>query len=277
MSISVEEFNEVKVELRALVISLCKGKDIPVSNPGSDDKDQTEIKIPAESPATKAPGVTSGSSSRNRPSSLRSHVNELDHLDLDVFQDDLDELYTDASHAVATPLRGFTKFPSNEGCNLSKEEAAHVKQLRACYKALKVVLRLCVGGASLRPEASATFLDATYATLYATRGLLNARRDLIFKGVMGDGFRMWRAFQSDGISDKDRSSALQAIQFSAAANLARLGLNPMGGVGNKNNRGQNKGSGDANRHNGGHNNNNQKSGSFKKNDGRGAGLSAATN
>jgi hypothetical protein len=174
MSISVEEFNEVKAELRALVISLRKGKDIPVSNPGSDDEDQTEIKIPAESPATKAPGVTLGSSLHNRPSSLRSHVDELNHLNLNVFQDDLDELYTDASHASATSLRGLTKFPSNEGCDLSKEEAAHMKQLRACYKALKVVLHLCVGGASLHPEASATFLDATYATLYAMRGLLNA-------------------------------------------------------------------------------------------------------
>ena len=191
MSISVEEFNKVKAELRALIISLCKGKDIPVSNPGSDDKDQTEIKIPAESPAMKAHGLTLGSSLCNRASLLRSHVDELDHLDLDVFQDDLNKLYTNTSHTSATPLCGLTKFPSNKGCDLSKEGAAHVKQLRACYKAPKVVLHLCVGGANLHPEASTTFLDTTYTTLYTTHGLLNAQHNLIFKGVMGDSFKMW--------------------------------------------------------------------------------------
>ena len=114
MSISVEEFNKVKAELRALVISLCKGKDILVSNPGSDDEDQTEIKIPVESPVMKAPRVTSGSSLHNRPSSLRSHVDKLNHLNLNIFQDDLNKLYTDASHTSATSLHGLTKFPSNE-------------------------------------------------------------------------------------------------------------------------------------------------------------------
>jgi hypothetical protein len=94
--------------------------------------------------------------------------------------------------------------------------------------------------------------------------------------VLGDGFKMWWAFQSDGISDKDHSLALQAIQFSAAVNLVKLGSNPTGGAGNKNNHRQNKGSGNANCCNGGYNNN-QKLGSFKKNDGCGAGLSAATN
>src|SRR3989344_3984880 len=129
-----------------------------------------------------------------------------------------------------------------------------MKQLRACYKALKVVLCLCIRGASLHPEVSATFLDAMYTTLYTTHRLLNAQHDLVFKGMMGDGFKMWWAFQSNSISNKDHSSALQAIQFSTTMNLARLSLNPMGGVGNKNNCGQNKGSGDANHHNGGYNN-----------------------
>jgi hypothetical protein len=54
---------------------------------------------------------------------------DVDQLDLDVFQDDLTELYNDAAHAACAPLHGFTKFPSNEGCDFSKEVMSHVKQL----------------------------------------------------------------------------------------------------------------------------------------------------
>ncbi len=32
---------------------------------------------------------------------------------------------------------GLTKFPSNEGCEFSKDDAAYISQLRKCYKALK--------------------------------------------------------------------------------------------------------------------------------------------
>jgi hypothetical protein len=112
------------------VLALRKGKDI-ASNPGSDDESQGEIKIGSESPALKTTaGPSSSGASCTRPSQDGRVIDfDVDQLDLDVFQDDLAELYNNAAHAARTPLRGFTKFPSNEGCNFLKEVASHVKQL----------------------------------------------------------------------------------------------------------------------------------------------------
>ena len=46
-----------------------------------------------------------------------------------------------------------TKFPSSEGCEFSKDEAAFVCQLQEMYKSIKVVVWVAITGAAAHPEA----------------------------------------------------------------------------------------------------------------------------
>jgi hypothetical protein len=198
-------------------------------------------------------------------------------IDLDVFQEELEDFYYDARRAATAPLFGFTKFPSNEGCELSKEEIAHVAQLRACYKALKVTVRACMTGMQQHPAAAEAFADAIYAALFATRGLLNARRDLVFKGLMGDGFKMWRILSAGGIREDDRRLALEAMNVASTANLAKLvsgaSRGAQGAARNNSGFGGSSSGGNGKRRGGQrHFNNNN-----KPNNGRGAGPSASAN
>jgi len=77
-------------------------------------------------------------------------------------------------------LRGLTKFPPNDGCDFSKEEAAAIKILCKTYKTrsfstLPWWVSLCI----CHKEFSAVI----YASLIAICGLLNAHRDIFFKWV----------------------------------------------------------------------------------------------
>jgi hypothetical protein len=135
---------------------------------------------------------------------------------------------------------------------------------------------VCIDGAQANLEVAESFVNAIYAALFATHGLLDARCDLLFKGVMGDEFKMWTALHNGGVLSKDCGEALQVLQLSAMANLAKIG-----GGGNKGSHGQhdqNKTDQSGHGYNKPYNNNNNNSyNKYKKMDGRGAGPSAATN
>jgi hypothetical protein len=151
-------------------------------------------------------------------------------VNLDALDPELESQFDNIKHLANGHAAGLTKFPSNEGNDFGKEDKAHVAQLQKCYKALKVVIGICVAGVNRHPEATNHFDAALTAALWGIRGVLAARRDLYFKGVMGDNFKIWRSLNAGGISAEERKLAVEAMQFSAAIAMAkpqgRVNTNP---------------------------------------------------
>jgi hypothetical protein len=72
---------------------------------------------------------------------------------------------------------------------------------------------MCIDGAQANLEVAESFIDAIYAVLFATCGLLDVCCDLLFKGVMGNKFKMWTALHNGGVLSKDHGEALQVLQL----------------------------------------------------------------
>jgi hypothetical protein len=117
---------------------------------------------------------------------------------------------------------GLTKFPSNEGCEFSKDNVAYISQLRKCYKALKTVIGICIAGASHHPAAMDTFNATIMVVLWGVHSVLATHHDLYFKGVMGDGFKVWCSLNARGISTEEHCLVVDAVQFSTAATITKV-------------------------------------------------------
>ncbi|ELR19316.1 uncharacterized protein ACA1_264900 [Acanthamoeba castellanii str. Neff] len=142
-------------------------------------------------------------------------------VNLDALDPELESQFDNIKHLANGHAAGLTKFPSNKGNNFSKEDKAHVAQLQKCYKALKVVIRICVTGVNRHPKATNHFDTALTAALWGIHSILTTHQDLYFKGVMGNNFKIWRSLNARGVSAKEHKLAVEAMQFSATITMAK--------------------------------------------------------
>jgi hypothetical protein len=112
-------------------------------------------------------------------------------------------------------------------------------QLQKCYKALKVVIGICVAGVNHHPEATNHFNATLTTALWGIHSILAAHQDLYFKGVMGNNFKIWHSLNARGVSAKEHKLTVEAMQFSATITMAKpqghINTNPNSAKYNNNN------------------------------------------
>jgi hypothetical protein len=169
---------------------------------------------------------SSSSSAGKKPSHPARHKatsnNKGDtQVNLDALDPELESQFDNIKHLANGHTTSLTKFPSNKGNNFSKEDKAHVTQLQKCYKALKVVIRICITGVNHHPKATNHFDTTLTAALWGIHSVLAACQDLYFKGVMGNNFKIWCSLNTRGVSAKEHKLTVEAMQFLAAIAMAK--------------------------------------------------------
>jgi hypothetical protein len=213
------ELVELKLAFEQLACRLDKGKD------EAEDLDDQKIS------GSGSRGSSSPKMKVNNKHSRSTHLSDSDDDDLkaaahrfDALDPDLESQFETVQPMASGRTGGLTKFPPSEGCDFLKEDTASVKQLAKCYKALKVVIGICVVGAERHPMASDTLNVVVTTALWGVRGVLNARRDIYFKGIMGDNFKMWRLLNAGGILDGEQKLAIESMQLAAAIAMTKKNM-----------------------------------------------------